>query len=93
MKGVRGALAAALGLALMQLVLSAESSSSSPTGTLLNSAFQYPAAWVRAFINPDTPAIPQIAVNNPATIPNGATSSGLSGTGTPTGTGSTLIKA
>lgn len=93
MRGVRGALAAALALTLMELVLSAESNSKSPTATLLNSAFQYPARWVKAFIDPTTPAIPQVVVDNPATIPTGgAVPSGLSGTGTPSGTGSTLVK-
>jgi hypothetical protein len=92
-KGLRGALAAALGLALMELVLSS-SEKGGPASALLNSAFSYPAKWVEALVNPATPAVPDLShdvpiVGSSTTHPLG---NGLSGTGQPSGTGSNTIK-
>lgn len=92
MKGLRGALAAALGLALMQLVLSSSQNGGKSAG-LLAAGFTYPAKWVASLVNPNTPAIPDLAANGtPAKLASATTpGAGLSGTGTPAGTGSSLL--
>lgn len=91
MKGVRGGLAAALGLALLQLVLST-SQKGGQSATLISAGFGYPARWVRALTDADVPAIPNLAQQGISTSLTSTTpSNGLSGTGTPAGTGSTLI--
>lgn len=90
MRGIRGALGVAIGLAMMQLVLSS-SQGGGKTGSLLAAGFQIPADLVRAFIDPKTPAI-QDRSGTPAQFTSSTTgSAGLSGTGSPSGTGSSLI--
>lgn len=91
MRGARGALGVVLGLCMMQLVLST-SQNGGKGGSLLAAAFQMPAAAVRSLIDPKTPAF-QDRSGTPAQFTSSTTgpSSGLSGTGTPAGTGSTLL--
>jgi hypothetical protein len=89
-RGIRGALGVAIGLAMMQLVLSS-SQGGGKTGSLLAAGFQIPADVVRAFIDPKTPAI-QDRSGTPARFGSySGGSAGLSGTASPAGTGSSLI--
>lgn len=90
MKGLRGALAAALGLALMQLVLSTSEGGGKSAG-LLNAGLTYPAQWVRSIVNAQTPAIPDLSASTSTASKSSTPTTGLSGTGTPAGTGSNLI--
>lgn len=91
MKGVRGALGAALGLALMQLLLSS-SQKKGPTLTMITALFSWPAMLVSDLIDPDSAAIPDLSTQGTPTKTSATgPSSGLSGTGTPAGTGSNLI--
>lgn len=89
MKGIRGALATVLGLAFMQLLLSS-SQGEGKTAGLVAAAWQYPAALLHRITDPSTPAIPDLSSSTPVQLAS-APSSGLAGTGTPAGTGSSLI--
>lgn len=90
----RTLLGTAIGLSLMQLVLST-SQNGGKSGSLLSAAFQYPAAWLRDLADPSKPGIPEAkkstAQQSSATTSSPGVVGGLSGTGTPAGTGSNLL--
>lgn len=91
-RGLRSILGGALGLALMQLVLST-SEQGGPTGALMNGVFQYPAKWLLAFVDPTVPGLPAVKPPQTAPVnPSSALLGGLSGTPQPTGTGSNLVQ-
>jgi hypothetical protein len=76
---------------MMQLVLSS-SQGSGKTASLLAGAFQIPAQLVRAFIDPTTPAIQDHSGTRVSlSDAQPSTSDGMSGIGTPAGTGSSLL--
>ncbi|MFE7413138.1 hypothetical protein [Streptomyces laurentii] len=89
-RGWRTVLGGALGLALMQLVLSS-SQEGGPTGALMSGLFEYPAKWLRSFVDPTVPALPSVKKPAPAATPS-ALIGGLSGTPQTTGTGSNLVQ-
>ncbi|MFB7518402.1 hypothetical protein ACWGLK_31845 [Streptomyces albidoflavus] len=91
-RGWRTVLGGAVGLALMQLVLSS-SEQGGPTGALMSGVFELPGKWLRAFVDPTVPGIPDVApppssgVSSPSAL-----TGGLSGVPLPTGTGSNLVQ-
>ncbi|MFD9053285.1 hypothetical protein [Streptomyces zaomyceticus] len=90
-RGFRTVLGGALGLGLMQLVLSS-SEEGGPTGALMSGAFEYPGKWLRAFVDPTVPGLPAVEPPSSPVSPSSALLGGLSGVPLPTGTGSNLAQ-
>jgi hypothetical protein len=89
--GTRTLIGTALGLAMMQLILST-SQDGGRSGALLSGAFQLPAKWLRSFIDPSKPGIPAAAKSTAsASKTDSSLASGLSGKATTTGTGSNVM--
>lgn len=100
MSGIKGALGVAVGLAVAQLVLSTSERGGSGSKRLA-AGYQLPGQWLRDLIDPSKPGIPQTTKglvilpwwdtgSNPT---QSSLQSGLSGVGTPTGTGSSTLPA
>lgn len=92
MHGWRGILAGVVGLSLFELVVSTSSGS-----TAVGAMFKYPAQWISDLADPSKPGLPAAkstsSTSTSSTTTTGSTvpASGLSGTPTTTGTGSTLL--
>lgn len=92
MRGWRGLLAGAIGLALFELVLTNKNGNG-----LVAGAFTYPAKWIADLVDPTKPGLPQAktstASNSSATSTGTVVPAGLSGSPTTTGTGSATLPA
>ncbi|MFD9242731.1 hypothetical protein ACFV0D_12525 [Streptomyces sp. NPDC059556] len=88
----RTVLGGALGLGLMQLILSSSEDPDAPTRALVTGVFEYPGKWLRAFVDPTIPGLPAVEPPSSPVSPSSALLGGLSGVPLPTGTGSNLAQ-